>query len=96
MTRIALFLLLFCAFGNVFSQNKKQKELENRKKALLEQIQEMSALRTKQAQERKSVISQIQEINEKINTRTELIKLINQQANFLNSQIKENTKNIDS
>ena len=96
MTRIALFLLLFCAFGNVFSQNKKQKELENRKKALLEQIQEMSALRTKQAQERKSVITQIQEINEKINTRTELIKLINQQANFLNSQIKENTKNIAS
>lgn len=96
MTRIALFLLLFCAFWNVFSQNKKQKELENRKKALLEQIQEMSALRTKQAQERKSVITQIQEINEKINARTELIKLINQQANFLNSQIKENTKNIAS
>ncbi|MDO4881239.1 MAG: peptidoglycan DD-metalloendopeptidase family protein [Capnocytophaga sp.] len=96
MTRIVLFLLLFGVIGSVFPQNKKQKELENRKKALLEQIKEMSALRTKQAQERKSVITQIQEINEKINARTELIKLIHQQANFLNSQIQENTKNIAS
>ena len=44
----------------------KQKDLEQRKKALLEQIKQMSALRQQQSQQRKSTIQQIEEANEKI------------------------------
>jgi len=41
----------------------KQKDLEQRKKALLEQIKQMSALRQQQSQQRKSTIQQIMKTN---------------------------------
>ena len=58
----------------------KQKDLEQRKKALLEQIKQMSALRQQQSQQRKSTIQQIEEANEKILIRTRLIQINQQQA----------------
>ena len=79
-----------------WAQTKQQKELQDRKKALLEQIKEMSALRSKQTEARKSVATQIQEINDKIQARTELIRITNQQANLLNQEINGNLRYIDA
>lgn len=77
MHRIVLYLLIL-SFAGAFAQtSQKQKQLERQKKALLEQIREMSALRSQQAQERKSLATQIEEISEKISARTQLIRLTN-------------------
>lgn len=87
------FVLLHLCFIS-FAQNKKQKDLEARKKELLLQIKELSAQRNKHTQERKSVATQIQEINKKIQTRTEIIRITNQQALLLDKEIKHNTAQI--
>ena len=79
----------------VFSQTK-QKELEERKKALMEQIKQMSELRSKQAQQHKSTILQIEEANEKIQTRTKLISIAQQQANLLSKEIGDNEKTLET
>lgn len=89
-------LIISLTIFNTSAQNKQQKELETRKKALLVQIKEMSELRSKQAQTRKSVVSQIEEISEKIQAQTELIHITNQQANLLNDQIQNNQSQIAS
>jgi peptidase M23B len=95
--RIFFFTLLFFSLSvSIAQHSKKQKELENQKKALLAQIQEMSALRSQQAQERQTLSSQIQELSEKIQTRSQLIRITNHQANLLNQQIKENQQQINS
>ena len=96
MHRILLFILI-TSFTVTFAQtSQKQKQLERQKKALLEQIQEMSALRSQQAQERKSLATQIEEISEKISARTQLIRVTNHQANLLSQQIKENQNQMAS
>ncbi|WP_454997444.1 murein hydrolase activator EnvC family protein [Capnocytophaga granulosa] len=96
MHRILLFILI-TSFTGVFAQtSQKQKQLERQKKALLEQIREMSALRSQQAQERKSLATQIEEISEKISARTQLIRVTNHQANLLSQQINENQSQIAS
>ncbi len=96
MHRILLFILI-TSFTATFAQtSQKQKQLERQKKALLEQIREMSALRSQQAQERKSLATQIEEISEKISARTQLIRLTNHQANLLSRQIKEHQDQIVS
>ena len=92
MHRILLFILI-TSFTGVFAQtSQKQKQLERQKKALLEQIREMS----QQAQERKSLATQIEEISEKISARTQLIRVTNHQANLLSQQINENQSQIAS
>ena len=90
MHRLVVFLCIL-SFAGAFAQtSQKQKQLERQKKALMEQIREMSALRSQQAQERKSLATQIEEISEKISARTQLIRVTNHQANLLSQQIKEN------
>ena len=90
MHRLVVFICIL-SFAGAFAQtSQKQKQLEKQKKALLEQIREMSALRSQQAQERKSLAFQIEEISEKISARTQLIRLTNHQANLLSQQIKDN------
>ena len=74
----------------------KQKDLEQRKKALLEQIKQMSALRQQQSQQRKSTIQQIEEANEKILIRTRLIQINQQQANLLSKEIADNEEQLRS
>lgn len=84
--------LACCLLGE--AQTKQQKELETRKRNLLEQIKQMSELRSKEAQNRKSVISQIEEISHKIQAQTQLIHITNQQANLLDEQISNNQHQI--
>ena len=82
-------LFLLC-FPLLLTAQTKQKELEQRKKALLEQIKEMSALRQQQSQQHKTTIQQIEVANEKILARTRLIQINQQQANLLSKEIADN------
>lgn len=82
-------LFLLC-FPLLLTAQTKQKELEQRKKALLEQIKEMSALRQQQSQQHKTTVQQIEVANEKILARTRLIQINQQQANLLSKEIADN------
>lgn len=96
MHHLVVFLCILSFVGAFAQTSQKQKQLEKQKKALLEQIQEMSALRSQQAQERNSLAFQIEEISEKISARTQLIRLTNHQANLLSQQIKDNQNQIST
>ena len=72
----------------------RQKDLEQRKKALLEQIKQMSALRQQQSQQHRTTIQQIEAANEKIQMRTRLIQINQQQANMLSKEIANNEKEL--
>ena len=83
-------------FPLLLTAQTKQKELEQRKKALLEQIKEMSALRQQQSQQHKTTVQQIEVANEKILARTRLIQINQQQANLLSKEIKANTPKLSN
>ena len=84
-------LLLFTC---LLTAQTKQKELEQRKRALLEQIKQMSALRQQQSQQHRSTVQQIEAANEKILMRTRLIQINQQQANLLTKEIDDNEKQL--
>lgn len=90
------FLLFFVLFSLGGTAQNKQKELEERKKALIEQIKQMSVLRSQQAKQHKSTVLQIEETNEKIQMRSRLIQITQQQANLLSKEIDENEKQLGS
>ncbi|GIM50797.1 peptidase M23 [Capnocytophaga stomatis] len=77
------------------SAQTKQKDLEERKKAIIEQIKQMSELRAQQTKQRKSTVLQIEEANEKIQARTRLIQITQQQANLISKEIDENEKQLN-
>ncbi|GAA4967251.1 murein hydrolase activator EnvC family protein [Algibacter aquimarinus] len=92
-----LFLLSFllCSL-NGFSQNNKQKELETRRQELRREIQKINELRAENKSKERSQLSLIEDFNYKINVLRNLIKVTNQQANFLSREISNNQRNITS
>lgn len=91
-TRIT-FIFLCCTLI-CFSQNDKQKELETRRQELRREIQKINELRAENKSKEKSQISLIEGFSYKINVLKNLIKVTNQQANFLNREINNNQKKI--
>ncbi|WP_255320951.1 murein hydrolase activator EnvC family protein [Capnocytophaga cynodegmi] len=91
---LSRFQILFLLFPFFLSAQTKQKDLENRKKAIIEQIKQMSELRAQQTKQRKSTILQIEEANEKIQARTRLIQITQQQANLISKEIDDNEKSL--
>tara|TARA_R110002049_G_scaffold122465_4_gene277317 strand:- start:1069 stop:2298 length:1230 start_codon:yes stop_codon:yes gene_type:complete len=90
---VLLLSFLLCGlFG--FSQNNKQKELETRRQELRREIQKINELRAENRSKEKSELSLIEDFNYKINVLRNLIKVTNQQANFLNREINNNQKKI--
>lgn len=89
--KITLFLL---CFPLLLTAQTKQRELEQRKKALLEQIKQMSVLRQQQSQQHKTTVQQIEAANEKILMRTRLIQINQQQANLLSKEIADNEEQL--
>tara|TARA_R110002096_G_scaffold135560_1_gene287603 strand:+ start:18463 stop:19692 length:1230 start_codon:yes stop_codon:yes gene_type:complete len=90
-----LLLLSFLCCGLFsFSQNNKQKELETRRQELRREIQKINELRNENKSKEKSQLSLIEDFNYKINVLKNLIKVTNQQANFLNREISNNQKKI--
>lgn len=89
---LACSFLLFGTLG--FSQNNKQKELETRRQELRREIQKINELRAENKSKEKSQLSLIQDFNYKISVLDNLIKVTNQQANFLTREINSNQKRI--
>ncbi|WMI66592.1 peptidoglycan DD-metalloendopeptidase family protein [Aestuariibaculum sp. YM273] len=78
----------------VLAQSNKQKELETRRQELRREIQKINQLRAENKSKEKSELSLIEGYNYKINVLDNLIKVTNQQANYLTRQINSNQKKI--
>ena len=91
------YLLLFAFFGmvaNLSAQNKKQKELEERRQEILKEIQQFTKLASQERKEQKSALSTAEDLDYKVSVRQNLIKLTNQQANLLTREINDNQEKI--
>lgn len=77
-----------------YSQNNKKKDLEARRQELRQEINKIDALRSENKSKEKSELSLIENFDYKINVLNNLIKVTNQQANFLSREINNNQKNI--
>ncbi len=91
-----IFMMCFLAAPNVFSQNDKQKELEEKRQAILAEIKQINSLLFKTKKEEKSVLSQVEDINQRISATENLIRVTNQQANLLTRNINSNMDRISA
>ncbi len=73
-----------------FGQPDKQKELEEKRQALLNDIKQINSLLFKTRGEKKSVLTQVEDLDQRITTRENLIKITNQQANLLTRKVNDN------
>ncbi|MEW7289488.1 murein hydrolase activator EnvC family protein [Aquimarina sp. 2304DJ70-9] len=86
-------LLLICTSS--FAQSSKQQQLEEERQRLRNEIEQMKQLRADNKLKERSVLDEVEAINAQINTRQNLIKITNQQANLLTREINTNHKKID-
>ena len=91
---LILFLLTFMLHFSGFSQSKKQQELEERRRELTREIQQIGALLFEGKKEQKSVLSVVEDLDFKIKVRKNLISITNQQANLLTREINTNQTKI--
>jgi len=89
---LVLFTLILNFSG--FSQSKKQLELEERRRELTREIQQIGALLFEGKKEQKSVLSVVEDLDFKIKVRNDLISITNQQANLLTREINSNQTKI--
>ncbi len=89
-------LICFVAVSASFAQGDKQKELEEKRQAILEEIKQINSLLFKTKKEEKSVLSQVEDINQRISATENLIRVTNQQANLLTRNINSNINKISA
>ncbi|HPE82646.1 MAG: peptidoglycan DD-metalloendopeptidase family protein [Aequorivita sp.] len=99
MRQFQIYLFSFVCLitvSNAFAQPDKQKELEEKRQAILEEIKQINSLLFKTKKEEKSVLTQVQDLNQRISASENLIRVTNQQANLLTRNINENINKISS
>ncbi len=93
--RTYFFVLAFFMAGPIlFAQGDKQKELEEKRQAILEEIKQINSLLFKTKKEEKSVLTQVEDLNQRISASENLIRVTNQQANLLTRNINDNIDKI--
>ena len=93
----SILLIAFLATCSVVNgQSKKQKELEQRRQEILQQIRQINVLMSQTKKEEKSVLTAVEELNYKVAVRQNLINVTNQQANLLTREINDNQNQITS
>jgi len=97
ISRISLFLILWgLVIFTGSAQQDRQKELEEQRTSLLNEIEQINSLLFKTKGEEKSVLTQVKDISQRISTRENLIKVTNQQANLLTRNINDNLRKMES
>ena len=95
--RTYLFLFIgLITISTVSAQVDKQKELEEKRQAILEEIKQINSLLFKTKKEEKSVLSQVEDLNQRISATENLIRVTNQQANLLTRNINDNIEKISA
>jgi len=91
---LTVLLLALMLHMSSFSQSKKQQELEERRRELTQEIQQIGVLLFEGKKEQKSVLSVVEDLDFKIKVRINLINITNQQANLLTREINSNQTKI--
>ena len=91
---LTVFLLTLMLHISSFSQSKKQQELEERRRELTREIQQIGVLLFEGKKEQKSVLSVVEDLDFKIKVRKNLISMTNQQSNLLTREINSNQTQI--
>lgn len=89
-----LFSVLLLSFS-ANAQSKKQQELEAKRQAILQEIQQINTLLFKTRGEKKSVLTQVEDLDQRIKATENLIRVTNQQANLLTREINDNLNKIE-
>jgi len=95
---IILILIFITLGGNLFSQNSstvKQSKLEQQRIRLREEIKQINSLLFENKRKKKSTLSEVEDIQLRISVRKQLIRVNNEQANFLDNLININQRDID-
>ncbi|MGZ3898684.1 MAG: murein hydrolase activator EnvC family protein [Bacteroidia bacterium] len=89
---LVLLLCFFVFFGAVLAQNgaKSKKDLENKKKRINEEINEINSMLNETKANKRSSLGALVNINMKLEKRQELINTINSELAELNKEIKTN------
>lgn len=87
-------LAAFFASGNLFVFSQNRKDLENKKKKLLTEINNTNELLNETRKEKKMSLNQLVILNKKISIRQELIYTINSEIELINKEIKKTNNNI--
>lgn len=99
MKQYRLYLILFISLlftSALTAQSDKQKQLEAKRQAILQEIKQINSLLFKTRKEEKSVLSQVEDLNHRIAATENLIRVTNQQANLLTRNINENQNRIST
>ena len=95
---IAFLLFLGIFFGGnhlIEAQSDQQRELEERRRRLQQEIKQVRKLLFTNQSKTKSLVSEVEDLQSKINIQEQLIRVTNQQANLLSRQINANQRQIE-
>ncbi len=87
-------LLLLLSVTSI-AQSNKQKELEEQRQRIRQEIEEINKLRVDNKVKERSVLDEVLGLNSQINMRENFVKVSNQQINLLTREINGNLKKID-
>lgn len=82
----------FLMFTVCFSQTAKQKELEKKRAQLQQEIVRVNKLLFQNQKKEENLLGYLSDLNKKIQVRSDLIKAITAEANFLQGEINKNEK----
>jgi septal ring factor EnvC (AmiA/AmiB activator) len=95
---LGIFLVLFISLATtpIYAQKSgSRKELENKKKKLKEEINNINELLSETKNSKKLSMNQVAILNKKISVREELIATINAEIRAINGQIRNNQKTLE-
>ncbi|MFT5752181.1 MAG: septal ring factor EnvC (AmiA/AmiB activator) [Flavobacteriales bacterium] len=93
---ILIICFLLGCITPVWSQSKKQQELEQRRESLRKEMQQLMYLREGNKKKERSELNQVEDLDQQIEVRQDLIKITNRQANLLSREIDENLNKMEN
>lgn len=87
--------MCFCATKG-YAQKDKQAQLERKRQEILSEIKQIEVVLFKTQGEKKSVLNEVADVNQRLQARERLIKITNQQANYLTRTINANMQQMDN
>lgn len=80
---------------SAYSQNEDQKQLEERKREIQEEIQQTNRLLSSNQKQKRSVLEQLEALDLKIKAQQKLIGVISEQTRLINRKIRDNRNQIN-
>lgn len=91
-----ILLALFLGGFVSYAQKPTRKQLEQRRAALIAEMQQLTRLRETNQKKEISLLTQVEDLDQQIKVRTDLIKITNRQANLLTREIDENLNKMEN